>query len=115
MLWTQKVTDCLERTRDRGQEFEKKRKEVAAIMAELTTLCKSNLPNKLVRTKIETLVTIHVYQKDCFAEIQELARGHKIKDLTDFEWLRNTRVYWAQEDNAPGNVQISITDVNFTY
>jgi dynein heavy chain len=115
MLWTQKVTDCLERTRDRGQEFEKKRKEVAAIMAELTTLCKSALPNKLIRTKIETLVTIHVYQKDCFAEIQDLARAHKIKDLNDFEWLRNTRVYWAQEDNAPGNVQISITDVNFTY
>lgn len=115
MLWTNKVTDCLERTRDRGQEFEKKRKEVQAMMNDLTNLCRSDLPNRLVRTKIETLVTIHVYQKDCFGEIQDLVRHHRIKDITDFDWLRNTRVYWAQEDNQPGNVQISVTDVNFTY
>ena len=73
-------------------------------MNELTNECKRDLPNRLVRTKIETLVTIHVYQKDCFAEIQDLVRHHKIKDLSDFDWLRNTRVYWAQEDNQPGNV-----------
>jgi dynein heavy chain len=66
MLWTNKVTDCLERTRDRGQEFEKKRKEVQAMMIDLTNQCRSDLPNRLVRTKVETLVTIHVYQKDCF-------------------------------------------------
>ena len=115
MMWTQKVTDCLERTRDRGQEFEKKRKEVQSMMNDLTNLCRSELPNRLVRTKVETLVTIHVYQKDCFQEIQDLVRAHRIKDITDFDWLRNTRVYWAQPENGVGNVEICITDNSFTY
>lgn len=104
MLWTNKVTECLERTRDRNQEFEKKKREVAGMMAELTKLCISDLPNKLIRTKIETLVTIHVYQQDCFNTIQDDVKAHKIKDLNDFDWLKNTRVYWAQEGTAPGQV-----------
>lgn len=115
MLWTNKVTECLERTRDRNQEFEKKKREVAGMMSELTKLCISDLPNKLIRTKVETLVTIHVYQQDCFNQIQDDVKSHKIKDLNDFDWLKNTRVYWAQEGTAPGQVQVSITDMNFTY
>ena len=39
------------------------------MMNDLSAMCRGNLPNKLVRTKIETLVTIQVYQKDLFARV----------------------------------------------
>lgn len=71
MIFTQKVTDCLERTRDRPQSFKAKGIEVNAMMSELSAMCRDNLPNKLIRTKVETLVTIMVYQKDLFRRVQE--------------------------------------------
>ena len=62
--------------------------------------------------KVETLVTIHVHQRDLFQKIHEDAKLHKIKDANDFEWTRNTRCSWRTDD---GNIAISVTDVEFTY
>lgn len=69
MIFTQKVTDCLERTKDRIQAFKIKNGEVNTMMNELSAMCRDNLPNKLIRTKVETLVTIQVYQKDLFRRV----------------------------------------------
>lgn len=69
MIFTQKVTDCLERTKDRLQAFKAKNQEVNTMMADLSAMCRDNLPNKLVRTKVETLVTIQVYQKELFKRV----------------------------------------------
>lgn len=80
-------------------------------MENLSNMCLEDM-NKLVRQKTETLVTIHVHQRDVFFEIQELCKQHKIKDKNDFEWQKNTRVYW---DTESGQVQLTITDVSFTY
>jgi len=71
LIFTQKVSECLERTRDRPQTFKAKGQEVNQIMNELSNMCRDNLPNKLVRTKIETLVTIQVYQKELFKRVHE--------------------------------------------
>lgn len=38
-------------------------------MTELVGKCKQEIPTKQERTKIETLVTIHVYQKRLFEDI----------------------------------------------
>ena len=66
MLWTHKVQDCLEKSqKDKLPELEKKKKEVNNIMTELSAMCLENM-NKLRRVKIETLVTIHVHQRDLF-------------------------------------------------
>ena len=54
-------------------------------MEQLSAMCLEDM-NKLVRQKTETLVTIHVHQRDVFFEIQELCKQHKIKDKNDFEW-----------------------------
>ena len=70
-MFTQKVTDCLERTKDRLQAFKAKNIEVNSMMSELSAMCRDNLPNKLIRTKIETLVTIQVYQKELFKRTYE--------------------------------------------
>jgi len=69
MLWTSKVQDCLERSqKEKQSELEKKKKDINAIMSELTIMCLENM-NKLKRMKVETLVTIHVHQKDTFMKI----------------------------------------------
>jgi dynein heavy chain len=81
-------------------------------MEKLTAMCLEENPSRIHRTKIETLVTIHVHQKDLFEEIQQEAKTHKINDATDFDWMKNTRIYWKMDDE---NVEISITDVSFIY
>ena len=85
-MFTQKVTDCLERTKDRLQAFKAKNIEVNAMMSELSAMCRDNLPNKLIRTKIETLVTIQVYQKELFKRTYEYVQGNQIRDIADFDW-----------------------------
>ena len=85
-MFTQKVTDCLERTKDRLQAFKAKNVEVNGMMSELSAMCRDNLPNKLIRTKIETLVTIQVYQKELFKRTYEYVQGNQIKDIADFDW-----------------------------
>ena len=113
MIWTQKVQDALERNqKERNAEMEKKRKEITAIMETLTAMCLEPMESRIVRTKIETLVTIHVHQKDLFEEIQQEVKTHKINDASDFDWTKNTRIFWKIDDEQ---VSISITDVEFIY
>jgi len=112
MLWTDKVGECLEKSqREKLTELEKKKKDINSIMNELTQMCLEEM-NKLKRTKVETLVTIHVHQRDLFFKIHEDAKQHKIKDGNDFEWTKNTRCAWRTDD---GHVSVSVTDVEFTY
>ena len=115
MIFTQKVTDCLERTKDRLQAFKTKNQEVNTMMADLSAMCRDNLPNKLIRTKVETLVTIQVYQKELFKRVWDDVVAQKIRDIADFDWQKNPRFYWKAEEGKEGQAVISITDVDFTY
>jgi len=61
IIWTNRLQDCLERPRhqEKVQELERKKKEINAIMGDLTAMClDDSITSKLVRTKIETMVTI---------------------------------------------------------
>jgi dynein heavy chain len=49
------------------------------MMLVLSGMCLENIPSTLDRTKVETLVTIHVHQRDIAQEL-------KCKDVNDFEW-----------------------------
>ncbi|CAH8650294.1 unnamed protein product [Heterobilharzia americana] len=60
------------------------------------------------RTKLETLITIHLHQKDIFASLVK----DRIKSPTDFDWLKQTRFYYLEDSDV---CLISITDVNFIY
>ena len=112
MLWTGKVAECLEKSqKEKLSELERKKKDVNNIMTELTQMCLEEM-DKLKRMKVETLVTIHVHQRDLFQKIHEDAKQHKIKDTNDFDWTKNTRCSWRTDD---GQVAVAVTDVEFTY
>ena len=64
--------------------------------------------SKFTRVKFETLVTIHVHQRDIFDDLVRM----KVKSVTDFEWLKQARFYWLEEEEE---CLVRITDVNFIY
>ncbi len=72
MLWTNRLQEALSRGKkaDKQSDLNKKQKDNDNIMKELTAMClDDSITSKLIRTKIETLVTIQVYQRDKFEEI----------------------------------------------
>ena len=99
MLWTQKVQEALEKNqKERQAEFDRKRKDIKGIMTELSAICLEEM-DRLKRTKVETLVTIHVHQTDLFEAIRDGVKGQKHKDGSqDFDWLKNTRIYWKHDE-----------------
>jgi len=102
LIWTFKVTDALERKHEK-HAWENKKKEVKSVLETLTGMCLEDLGTKLNRTKVETLVTIQVHQKDITDEL-------KVKSPEDFDWQKQTRIYWRQD-----NCFIHITDWDSVY
>ena len=44
------------------------------------------------------MVTLQVHQRDLFLKIQDEAKQHKIRDANDFDWIKNTRIYWKHDE-----------------
>jgi dynein heavy chain, axonemal len=112
MIWTNKVQDCLERPqKERAAELDRKKKDIENIMKELSAMCLEDM-DRLKRTKVETLVTIHVHQRDLFMKIHEDGKTSRLGGANDFDWMKNTRIYWKHEEE---HVAVQITDVEFIY
>ena len=104
MIWTYKMEEGLRKRTEKGV-WDGKKKEIDSIMKELTAMCLEDLGSSLNRTKIETLVTIQVHQRDITMEL-------KSKDENDFEWQKQTRISWK---NQADDAIISITDWDCPY
>ena len=119
MLWTTDMQGTLEVLRSKKNAMKECNQRQSEILREMSSWCLLDLGTKVNRRKIETLVTIHVHQRDVTAELAGLARIKKIHDANDFEWLKQARFYFrasaGDEISDDGACVISITDVEFNY
>ena len=118
LAWTADCTSALDRARSSKSAVSECNKKQVTVLAELGTLCLSDLPSKMARTKVETLVTIQVHQRDVFADLARLFKERKLTDSNDFEWAKQARFYWrdrGSDVHGDGALMVSVCDVDFTY
>eukprot|EP00397_Hematodinium_sp_SG-2012_P000031 GEMP01000031.1.p1 GENE.GEMP01000031.1~~GEMP01000031.1.p1 ORF type:complete len:4639 (+),score=1050.01 GEMP01000031.1:391-14307(+) len=113
-LWTSDFQDALTKmSKDRDKSIMGyTNKKFIQILNELVGACLTDLGSGMNRCKFETMVTIHVHQRDLFQEVWKKVKEHKVKDENDFEWLKQTRCYWKTESD---HAVISVADVDFVY
>ncbi|GLD99919.1 hypothetical protein PINS_up008647 [Pythium insidiosum] len=120
LSWTAECQDALAKCKSTKGIMTATAKRHTTMLSELSSWCLTDLGTKMTRTKVETLITIQVHQRDCFAELCRLYKEKKISDANDFEWLKQARFYWrpapAQDVvGSDGACLISICDVDFKY
>jgi len=114
-MWTSDVQEALIRTKHDKSALSAAFKKQTAVLTELSSMTTQDIKTKLDRTKIETLVTIQVHQRDVLADL--MPRGsnkgeRRVKDVYDFEWQRQLRCYWVPEDDE---CVVKVADVDTPY
>lgn len=112
---------ALQDARHKKSIMQETTKKCIGILVELSSWCLQDLGTRMNRQKIETMVTIHVHQRDVWGEIATLYKQKKMNanPLTDFEWLKQSRFYYRPDEtdqvDDDGKMVISVTDVDFGY
>ena len=119
MMWTTDVDAALAVCKKDKNSIKIANQKTDMVLRTLSGWCLTDLGSKMNRTKVESMVTIHVHSRDVIDDIYKLYRNKKISGLDDFEWLKQARFYWVPEGkdflDENGVCNIKITDVVFDY
>jgi len=119
IMWTNDTQTALEQARVKKNAMKECNSRQLQVLNEISSWCLEDLGAKVNRKKIETLVTIHVHQRDVTNELTGLFRAKKIQDASDFDWMKQARFYFrpngSDECSPDGATVVGITDNDFTY
>lgn len=111
-LWTNEVQEALVRSKNDKAAVANAAKNQGRVLQDLSQKTTTEIPTKMERTKVETLVTIQVHQKDVVDALAKLYKDKKLKDASDFEWQKQLRCYYVPETNE---AMVKVADVEFAY
>nr|XP_033786541.1 dynein heavy chain 5, axonemal-like [Geotrypetes seraphini] len=107
MIWTRDAQDALNNAKTDKKVMQTTNQKFLDLLNDLIDMTTQDL-TKMERTKYETLITIHVHQKDIFDDLVRM----NIKSPSDFEWQKQSRFYFIDDLDK---CIVQITDVEFSY
>uniref|UniRef100_A0AAG5D7L6 AAA+ ATPase domain-containing protein n=1 Tax=Anopheles atroparvus TaxID=41427 RepID=A0AAG5D7L6_ANOAO len=107
LLWTSEAEIALHRCRTDKAIMRVTNNRFLNLLNSLIELTVKDL-TRLERIRFETMVTIHVHQRDIFDDLVRF----RIRTALDFEWQKQARFYFIDETD---DVIVKITDVDFIY
>ncbi|XP_055849438.1 dynein axonemal heavy chain 8 [Episyrphus balteatus] len=107
LLWTKEAEFALRKCRTDKTIMKRTNTRFLNLLNHFIDLTVKDL-TKLDRIRFETMVTIHVHQRDIFDDLCTM----RIRTASDFEWQKQARFYYNEEND---DIIVAITDVDFIY